>query len=241
MRTTAVVVATLVLLAGASSALVAAESAAPSARTATPDAMDSPDAVGSGPSAVGVQENATEVTLSNLTIERLNLTNVSAEYARLNETLLVGANGTSSLGTATASNLTVVNATLRNVTLENVTIRNQDVVDALFPEGVPEGDTATVENATLAELNVSSIAIETGFIEDAEVNNVSAGISLAPSDPPTDFGEAAIEAENMTVGSIVLDEVEAESVGVENASVGMTGGFGNGTSNESAARRAPDW
>ncbi|WP_128478242.1 hypothetical protein [Halorussus pelagicus] len=233
MRTRAVVVATLVLLAGASSALAA-----------TPNAHDAA-AEGTAPTANGVavqdQADNESYQYQNLTIGNLTMTNVSVQQAVLNETELDrGSNGSQLLGTATASNLTVVNASFENVTLRNVTIRNATVAEQLFGGETPaESENATIENATLSETGIQTLFVETGRLASAEVNNVRTSFSPGGVvDGSPIEGEPTVEIENMTVGSAVLDTIEANRVSIENASAGIGiigGGTGGETTTEDAA------
>ena len=246
MRISAVAVATLVLLAGATSALAVAETEAP--RTHTDQ-----------PAAVGVQDdgNATEVQVSNLTIEILDLRGVQVEQARLENTTLQRQNDSvNPLGTATASNLSIENATLTNVTLRNVTIRNETVADALLGNQTPDGDTVAVENATLSNASIQSILVEESLIGSVAVGDVQASLSpgTTEANDSEQLTEPTIEVGNMTADDVLLNSVEAGGASVENASVGigavLGGGLGgddtagdatdgNATTTDTAARSAP--
>lgn len=224
MSTRTIVVAALVLLAGAAAGAAAAPAAVgaaadrPSTAVGTHDVARQDDA-----------GNDTEITYRNLTVRQVQLVGVSIETAVLNDTSLRGANDTTSaLGTATASNLTVVDATLSNVTMSNVTIRNRTVATQLFGEEPPEGETATVDNATLSNVTIESFVVEAANASDIDVDDVQASVSpgtdqeLPVPDRPT------VEVDTLTVGNGTLASVEADQVTVENASagIGLAGGLG---------------
>jgi hypothetical protein len=234
MRTRAVILSTLVLLAGASSALAVT----PNAHDASAMTVGTVDDATSVDGAATAQDDAANQSYQyqNLTIGTLTMTNVSVQRAVLNETRLDrGDNDSESLGTAAASNLTVVNASFEDVTLLNVTIRNQTVAEQLFGGAPAESENATVENATLSETGIETLFVETGSLASAQVNNVRTAFSpggVGAGDPVE--GQPTVEVENLTVGDAVLDSIEADEVSIENAStgIGLVGGGIGGTGEE---------
>lgn len=228
---TPVVLAALVLLAGATAGVAVGAPTGPdaSAVSAAPAAQDG---------------NDTAVQVGNLTIQRLDLTGVNVGDVRLGDVALARGNDSSSLGTATASNLTVENATLRNVTFRDLTVRNETLADQLVGDEAAEDGTVTLENATLSNASIESLVVEETRFGSVSVNDVRTALSSGETNETDRIaGEPTLEARNMTADSVVLDAVAADDAGIENASAGvgsvMDDGNGTDGGNETGALAAP--
>jgi len=232
MRTRAIALATLVLLAGATSALAAAPVGADPG-VDSPSAMDA-----STPFAAqnegDDEQNATELSYENLTVQQLNFTDLTVQQVVLNQTNLQQdvTEQRDQFGTATATDLTIVNGSFENVTFHDITVRNDTLAEQLFGgETPPDGENATVESASLDGLLVESLVVNSSYVDSAQVGDVNASFAPAGGDAAEVEGEPTVAVENMTVGYALLDSVEAGSVSAENATIGL-GVLGGGLGEE---------
>lgn len=139
------------------------------------------------------QDNET-VTVESITIQQLQLENVTVLTASAdrvvtpNETL-----------TNVSTNEVVVNATFRNVTLENVTIRNESLADAL---GVTQdGANETVDNVTLTDRE-----IERAVLRTVAMDNVSGDVTVRNRTTETSYARVQTTVPDIEIGTAVVDE-----------------------------------